>query len=74
MAPLVTRLATALDPRGRKVGACLSCGAPVREGQDFVRAPRGGYSHSECATYRMRQARHLRFSPSGDRRKQFTGD
>ncbi|MEA2397911.1 MAG: hypothetical protein QOK25_1467 [Thermoleophilaceae bacterium] len=75
MAPLVTRLVTALDPRGRELGACLSCGAPVRDGHDFVRAPRGGYSHAECATYRMRQgARPRRWSPYSDRRDPFTGD
>ena len=75
MAPLVTRLVAALDPRGRELGTCLSCGAPVREGDDFVRAPRGGYSHSECATYRMRQdARHLPWSAAGNRRSAFTGD
>ena len=75
MAPLVTRLVAAFDPRGRQLGSCLSCGAPVREDDDFIRAPRGGYSHAECATYRMRLGvRHRGSSPSRGRRSAFTGD
>jgi hypothetical protein len=73
MAPLVTRLTQALDPRrGRTLGPCLACGDAVRDRDDFVRAPRGGYSHAECATYRMRRAARYTRRPSPPPR--YTGD
>ena len=70
---LVTRLVQALDPRsGRDLGPCLACGDSVRDGDDFVRAPRGGYCHAECATYRMRHGVRYTRRPAAPQR--FTGD
>jgi hypothetical protein len=70
---LVTRLTHALDPRrGRTLGPCVACGDAVRDRDDFVRAPRGGYSHAECATYRMRSRMRSRRRPAPA--PHYTGD
>jgi hypothetical protein len=76
MAPLVNRLANVLDPRrGSELGSCLGCGRPVREDDDYVRAPRGGVSHSECATYRMRrEGARPRRTPRRPGARTLTGD
>jgi hypothetical protein len=56
MAPLISRLVRTVTPgRGAELGTCLVCHEAVRDAGEAVRLSGGGYVHSECATYRMRQ-------------------
>lgn len=50
--------------RRSALGKCMACGRDVRDGDDRLRLPGGGFAHRGCSTYRMRHharvARRLR--------------
>lgn len=75
MAPLITRIASALGrPRSPRVGDCMVCAHPVRERDDRMRV-HGRYVHTRCAGYTLRgRARGSRRRGAQDADHAFTGD
>jgi hypothetical protein len=49
------RAALRLIRGSRSAGDCLVCHEAVRIDDDRMRLPGGGFVHSGCSTYRMRQ-------------------
>jgi hypothetical protein len=75
MAPLVTRIASALGRSGAQpVGSCMVCGKPVRESDDRMRV-HGLHVHTGCAGYSLRRrGGRSRVRGSRPKRPSFTGD
>jgi hypothetical protein len=62
MTPLVSTLLSAVAAvrSSARDDDCLVCRGPVRSGDARTRLPGGGFVHSGCSTYRMRQAQRNR--------------
>jgi len=77
MVPLVSRLVGLVGLLGHAgpsvLGACVVCGAPVRECDDRMRL-HGRFVHTSCAGYRLRQIARPRTLGSRDANRAFTGD
>ena len=75
MAPLVTRIASALGRSGTQpVGTCMVCTKPVRDGEDRMRV-HGLHVHTRCAGYSLRRrGSGSRVRGSRSTRRAFTGD
>jgi len=59
MAPLLSSLLAVVRPSD-PADDCLVCMRPVKPADSRMRLPGGGYVHSACSTYRMRQAERIR--------------
>ena len=75
MAPLVTRIASALGrPGSQPVGTCMVCAKPVRDGEDRMRV-HGLHVHTRCAGYSLRRrGSDSRVRGSRPPQRTFTGD